>query len=135
MRLSVLVLFLVFGCAGALSAPETEVAQLNARVRSLEERLAQVEAKLEAMEARPNEVQGNAVRAAPSETTPPVPPQPNASLTNATPDQEIRNRDVLSNNLVAAPRIDNIPCTPQVRDSSCSMTRHGCNSGVMPKLM
>ena len=110
MRLSIFILFMVFGFARGSSAQEAEVAQLNARVRSLEERLAQVEAKLDAIEARPNEVQGNAVRAAPSQTTPPVPPQRNAaSLTNATPDQEIRNRDVLSNNLVAAPRIDNIP--------------------------
>jgi len=107
MRFSAFVLFMTFGCTG-LPAQETEVAQLNARVRSLEERLAQVEAKLEAIvEARQNEVQGKAARA-PSETTPSVPAQPNA-VPVTTLDQEIRNRDVLSDNLAAAPRIDNVP--------------------------
>jgi uncharacterized coiled-coil protein SlyX len=108
MRLFVLVLFCGFGCTGP-SAQEAEVARLNARVRSLEERLAQVEAKLETMEARAKDAQGKAVKSQ-SETTSPVPQQINTvPQTNSTLDQEIRNRDVLSNNLIAAPRIDNIP--------------------------
>ena len=50
MRPSALVLFMVFGCSGGISAQETEIAQLNARVRVLEKRLAEVEAKLAAVE-------------------------------------------------------------------------------------
>lgn len=54
MRSSILFFLMLFGCTGGLSAQETEVvAQLNARIHSLEERLAQVEARQEAMEARP----------------------------------------------------------------------------------
>ena len=109
MRPSALVLFMVFGCSGGVSAQETEVAQLNARVRVLEERLAEVEAKLAAVEVRPHGVQGGALRSS-SETTPPVTPKPSvAPPGNAAVDQEVRNRDVLSNNPAAAPRIDNIP--------------------------
>ena len=53
MRPSALVLFMVFGSSGGVSAQETEIAQLNARVRVLEERLAEVEAKLAAAAVRP----------------------------------------------------------------------------------
>ena len=109
MRLCIPFIFVLFGCASGLSAQEEEVAQLNARIHSLEEKLKQVEARLEAVEARPNEVRDKAVRGA-SETATPVPTAPNAvTQTSATADQEIRNRDRLSNDLAAAPRIDNVP--------------------------
>jgi len=62
MRRSALVLFMVFGCSGGVSTQETEIAQLNARVRVLEERLAEVEAKLAAVEVHPHGVQGGAPR-------------------------------------------------------------------------
>jgi len=78
MRRSALVLFMVFGCSGGVSAQETEIAQLNARVRVLEERLAEVEAKLAAVEVRPQGVQGGAPRSS-SETTPPATPKPSVA--------------------------------------------------------
>ena len=69
---------MVFGCSGGVSAQETEIAQLNARVRVLEERLAEVEAKLAAVEVRPQGVQGGAPRSS-SETTPPATPKPSVA--------------------------------------------------------
>ena len=103
MRGTVALAFLLLSTCTAASAQESEIDQLKAQVISLREQLERVEAKLNVLEAKFSEP------APPSRhVTAEVPATPPKTEYQRTIDEEIRNRDVLSGDLSAAPRVDNI---------------------------
>jgi hypothetical protein len=104
MRGTVALAFLLFSTCTAASAQESEIDQLNAQVINLREQLERVEARLNAVEAKSAEP-----RAPSPHVTAEVPATPPTTEYKRRIDEEIRNRDVLSENLTSAPRVDNIP--------------------------
>ena len=94
---------LVLACAAA-PAQESDVEELKAQVKSLREQLEIVQAKLDAVEAKVNPP-----TSATSHVIAEVGTAPPQNHYQRTVDEEIRNRDDLSGNLTAAPRVDNIP--------------------------
>lgn len=104
MRGTVALAFLLLSTCAAASAQESEIDQLKAQVVSLREQLEHVEARLNAVEAK----SGEHGVTSPQVTAEAAPTSPKTEY-KRTINEEIRNRDVLSENLTSAPRVDNIP--------------------------
>ena len=104
MRGTVALAFLLLSSCTGASAQESGIDQLKAQVISLRQQLERVEVKLNALEAKSSEPAPPA-----PQVTAEVPATPPKTEYQRTIDEEIRNRDVLSGDLTAAPRVDNIP--------------------------
>jgi hypothetical protein len=103
MRRIALATLLVFACISA-TAQQSEIDELKTEVKSLTEQLSRVQARLDAIEAKTSPG-----RAEPSSVLSQATPSPTQNETKRPVEKEIRDRDVLTHDLSAAPRVDNIP--------------------------